>query len=133
MFEIHTCRKTLARIICGKKCFYAYKDLMKSKLLNGESKLRIYKTVIRQVVTYGCETWTRSTTDENQLRIFERKILRKIFGPTQCSDGSWRIKMNHELNELMQSADIVRFVKSQRLNWLGHLERMPDNRVVKVV
>ena len=62
-------------------------------------------------MTYGCEAWTLTNRDEQYLRIFERTILRKIFGPVQNEDESWRIRMNHELNELMESTDIVRFIK----------------------
>jgi hypothetical protein len=51
--------------------------------------------------------------------------LRKIFGPVQNEDGSWRIKINYELNEQTGNADIVRFIKS-RIAWLGHVMRMDD-------
>jgi uncharacterized membrane protein len=84
---------------------------MKSKALNRKSKLKIYKSLIRPVVTYGCKVWTLTNRDEQHLRIFERKILRKIFGPVQDKDGSWRIIMNHELSKLIGNADILRFVK----------------------
>jgi hypothetical protein len=57
--------------------------------------------------------------------IFETKILRKIFGPTKALNGLWRIKTNEELYELIQQKYIVRFIKSQRLKRLAHVERMP--------
>jgi hypothetical protein len=57
--------------------------------------------------------------------------LRKIFGPVQNEDGSWRIRMNYELNELIGNADIVRFIKSRRIAWLGHVMRMDDKRTPK--
>jgi hypothetical protein len=63
---------------------------MKSRALNRSSKLRIYKSLIRPVVTYGREAWKLTNRDEH-LRIFERRILRKIYGPVQNEDGSWRI------------------------------------------
>ena len=88
---------------------------MKSRALNRNLKLKIYKRLIRPIVTYGCEAWTLTARDEQHLRIFERKILRKIFGPVQDKDGCWRIRMNHELNELIGNADIVRFIKSTRI------------------
>ena len=73
---------------------------MKSRALNRNTKLKIYKSLIRPVVTYGCEAWTLTNRDEQHLRIFERKMLRKICGPVQDRDGSWRIRMDHELSEL---------------------------------
>ena len=65
------------------------------------SKLKIYKSLIRRVVTYGCKAWTLTNRDENYFRIFVRRILRQIFGPVQNEDGLWRIKMNYEMNDLI--------------------------------
>jgi hypothetical protein len=52
-------------------------------------------------------------------------------GPVQNEDGSWRVRMNHELSELIGSADIVRFIKSRRVAWLGHVMRMDEKRIPK--
>ena len=82
-------------------------------------------------MTYGCEAWTLTNRDEQHLRIFERRILRKIYSPVQNKDGSWRIRMNCELNELIGNGDIVRFIKSRRLAWLGHVMRMDDKTTPK--
>jgi len=76
-----------ARILSGNRCCYAYGKLMKSRALNRSSKLKIYKSLIRPIVTYGCEAWTLTNRDEQYLRIFERRVLRKIFGPVQNEDG----------------------------------------------
>jgi hypothetical protein len=64
-------------------------------------------------VTYGSEAWTLTNRGKQHLRIFERRILSKIFGPVQNEDGSWRIRMIYELNELIEKADIVRFIKKK--------------------
>jgi len=104
---------------------------MKSRALSRDLELKIYKRLIRPVLTYGCEAWTLTTRDEQHLRIFERKMLRRIFGPIQDKDGSWRIRMNHELNELIGNADIVRFIKSRRIAWLGHVMWMDEKRIPK--
>jgi hypothetical protein len=93
----------------------------------------LYKSLIRPVVTYGCEAWTLTNRDEECLRIFERRILRKIFGPAQNEDGSWRIRINHELNKLIENADKVRFIKCRRIVWLGHVMRMDEKRTPKRV
>jgi hypothetical protein len=65
------------------------------------------------------------------LRIFEGKILREIFGPVQDENGIWRIGKNHELNELIGNADIVRFIKTRRMAWLGHVTRMDGGRMAR--
>jgi hypothetical protein len=87
-------------------------------------------TVFVFVVTYGCEAWTLTNRDEQYLRIFERRILRKISGPVQYEDGSWRIRKNHEMSVLVENTNIVRFIKS-RIAWLGHVMRMDENRTPK--
>jgi hypothetical protein len=63
------------------------KKLLKNKDLNAASKLQIYQTIIRPIVTYGCETWTMTVTEQNRLLVFERRVLRKIYGPTQDKTG----------------------------------------------
>jgi len=78
-----------------------HSDTAQSRALNRSSKFKIHKSLIRPLVTYGCEAWTLTNRDEQHLRIFERRILRKIFDPVQNKDGSWRIRMNYELNELI--------------------------------
>ena len=64
-------------------------------------------------------------SDENLLRIFERKILRKIYGPVQEGD-TWRTRYNEELNRFIKGKDIEKFIKAQRIRWLGHVKRMED-------
>jgi hypothetical protein len=65
--------------------------------------------------------------------VFGRKILRRIFGPTKERDGTWRIKTNDELSKLIGNKTIINYIKSQRLGWLGHVHRIPDERMVKKV
>jgi hypothetical protein len=65
--------------------------------------------------------------------VFERKILRKIFGPTKEKDGTWKISTNMELNNLIQHRNIVNYVKSQRLSWLGHIHRMSETSIVRKI
>ena len=65
--------------------------------------------------------------------IFERKIMRKLLGPTRLDDGYWRIKTNQEINDILKGQNIIGFIKKQRLTWLGHFERMAeDNNVRKI-
>jgi hypothetical protein len=69
--------------------------------------------------------WTLAKSDENLLRIFKRKILRKIYGLIQEGD-IWRNRNNEELNRSMNREDIVKFIKAQRIRWLGHVKRMEE-------
>ena len=65
--------------------------------------------------------------------IFERKILRKIFGPNKQADNSWKIKTNTELNNLIKNQNIVNNIRSLRIAWLGHLIRMDSQRLTKKI
>jgi hypothetical protein len=62
--------------------------------------------------------------------VFERKILRKIFGPKN-GNGIWRIKTNQELDEIIKHKNIINFIRAQRLSWLSHIERMQGTRMVR--
>ena len=97
--------------------------MQKSKVIKRSAKMQMYKTLIRSVVKYGSETWILTQSDENLLRILERKILRKIYGPIQEGD-IWRIRNNEELNRSINGEDIVKFIDVQRIRWLGHVKRM---------
>jgi hypothetical protein len=91
-------------------------------------KIKLYKTVILPVVLYGCETWSLTLGEEHRLRVFENRVLRKIFGPKREEDGSWRKLHNDELHSLYSSINIVRVFKSRRMRWAGHLARMGEGR-----
>jgi hypothetical protein len=93
-------------------------------------KLKIYKTVILQFVLYGCETWSLILREEHRLRVFENRVLRKIFVPKSEEDGSWRKLHNDELHSLYSSPNIVRVIKSRRMKWAVHVARMGEGRGV---
>ena len=89
------------RIALGNKAFFANKKIFQSKLTSQNAKLKLYFTVIRPAVTCACETWILKETITNRLTVFERKLLRKIFGPIY-GNGSWTIKINEELDKLIK-------------------------------
>jgi hypothetical protein len=71
-------------------------------------------------------------TEQNRLLVFERRVIRKIYGPTQDNDGAWKIKTNEELENLIKKKNTVRFIKSQcRLRWAADVIRMETTRMVK--
>jgi hypothetical protein len=74
---------------------------MRSRLLSKNVKIKIYKTIILPVVLYGCETWSLTLREEHKLRVFESRVLRRIFGPKRDGvTGGWRKLHNEELHDL---------------------------------
>jgi hypothetical protein len=67
--------------------------------------------------------------EEHRLRVFENRVLRRIFGPKREDDGSWRKLHNDELHDLYSSPNIVRVIKSRRMRWAGHVARMERREV----
>jgi hypothetical protein len=107
---------------------------LSSCLISKNLKIKIYTTVVLPVVLYGCETWSLTFRDEQRLRVFENRVLRKIFGPKGQVDGSWRKLHNDELHSLYSSPNIVRVIKSRRMRWAGHVARMGEgNGVYRVL
>ena len=93
----------------------------------------IYWSVIRPTVVYGCEKWVLKESIIQRLSVFGRKILRKIFGPTKEDNGVWRIKVNNDLDELINHRNTINYVKAQRLSWFGHTNRMPEPGIVRKI
>jgi hypothetical protein len=92
------------------------------------SVIKIYRTVILPVALYGCETWLLTLRKEYRLRVFENKVLRRIFGSKRNEvTGEWRRIHNRELYALYSSPNIIRVIKSRRLKWAGHVARMGEN------
>jgi hypothetical protein len=81
-------------------------------------------------VLCGSEAWCLTVNNEKKLLIWERKVLKKIFGPI-CVAGYWRSRTNEEVRQLYGELDIVTEIKKGRFRWLGHVERMSVERVVK--
>jgi hypothetical protein len=92
----------------------------------------MYKLLIRPVLTYASETWTLSKMNERRLSLFERKVLRCIFGVKQ-ENGTWRKRYNYELYETFKEPKVVtyEYIKVKRLAWTGHLVRMNNDRTIK--
>ena len=109
-------------------------NLFSSNLLSKTLKIKIYRTRILPVVLYGCETWSLTLREERRLRVFENRVLRRVFGPKRDEvTGEWRKLHNEELRDLYSLPNIVRVVKSRRMRWAGHVARIGEGRGVHKV
>jgi hypothetical protein len=93
-------------------------SLLYSHLLSRNVQVKICKTIIQPVVLYGCETWSLTLNEQHRLRVFENRVLGRIFGPkTDEVMGEWRKLHNGELHNLYSSPDIIRQIKSRWHAW----------------
>jgi hypothetical protein len=93
--------------------------------------MKIYKTIILPVILYECETWPLTLREEHRLRVFDNKVLRRIFGPKKDEViGGWRKLHNKELRDLCFLPSIIRIIKSRRMRWAGHVAPMGEKRNV---
>jgi len=120
-----------SRLKLGNACYCSVENLWSSSLLSKKLKIKIYRTIILPVVLYGCETWSLTLREERRLRVFENRVLRRVFGPKRDQvTGEWRKLHNEELTDLYSIPNIVRVVKSRRMRWAGHVARMEEGRGV---
>ena len=85
--------------MAGNRTYFAAISLFRSRLLSRATKIILYKTLIRPVVSYGAETWTLTKKEEQAMIIFERKIFRRIYGP-KYENGEWKSRTDRELEEM---------------------------------
>jgi hypothetical protein len=103
-----------SRLYSGNAYYYSVQNLLSSRLISKDLKIKIYKTVILPAVLYGCEIWSLTLREEHRLRVFENRVLRRIFEPKREEDESWKELHNDELHSLYSSPNIVRMIKSRR-------------------
>lgn len=118
-----------ARIQAGSRCLHSIHNILTSRSISQALKLRLYKTLILLVILYGCQCWSTRKQELNKLTIFERRCLRKIFGPVKDNiTGEWRRRHNIELEQLCSEPNIVGLMRCRRLELAGHVIRMSEER-----
>jgi hypothetical protein len=118
-----------SKLNSGNASYHSVYSLLSSRLLPRNVKFKIYKTIILPVVLYGSETWSLTLREENRLRVFENRVLRRILGPKRDEvTGEWRKLHKEELHSLYSSPNIIKQIKSRRMRWAGHVSRMGEER-----
>jgi len=96
----------------GNAVYRSKQNLLSSSLLSKYLKIKIYRNIVLPVFLYGCETWSLTVREERRLRVFDDRMLRRIFGPKRNKiAGEWRKLHTEELNDLYCSSNIVRLIK----------------------
>jgi len=105
--------------------YLSVQNLLSSRLLSKNFNIKVYRIVILLVLLYGSETWSLTLQEERELRIFENKVMRRIFGPRR-DEGTveWRRLHNAELNNLYSSPNNGRVIKSRRMRRAEYVARM---------
>jgi hypothetical protein len=114
-----------SRLNSGNACYHSVQNLLSSRLLSKNVKIRIYKTIIFPLVLYGCDTWSLTLREEHRLRVFVNRLLRIIFGLKrhEVIGGSGKLH-NRELHDFYSSPSMIRMNKSRRMKWAGHVAHM---------
>jgi len=116
-----------SRLRPGSACYHSVQNLLSSRFLSKNLKIKIYRTIVLPVVLYGCETGSLILREKRKLRVFENMVLSRIFGPRRDEvTGEWRRQHNEELNDLYSSPNIVRVIKWRRMRWAGHVACMVE-------
>jgi hypothetical protein len=89
----------------------------------------MHKTIILPVVLNACRTWSLTLREEHRRRVFEKRVLRGIFGPKRDEvTGGWRKLHHEELHNLYFSPSIIRIILPRRMRWVGHVACMEETR-----
>jgi hypothetical protein len=111
------------RLSSGNACYRSVQSLLSSRLFSKNLKRRLYTTIILPVILHGCENWSLSLREEYRLRVFENKVLSRIFRPKRDKvTGGWRKLHNEEIHDLYSSP-------SRRIRWAGHVARMGERQM----
>jgi hypothetical protein len=108
-------------------CYHSVQNLLSTRPSKSVN-IKIYKTTILPVVLYGCDTWALTLREEHRLKVFENRVLRRIFGPKRDEIIGWKKLHNEDLHNLYSSPTIIRIIKSRKMRSAGHVACMGEKR-----
>jgi hypothetical protein len=117
--------------VAAGRAFHSLRKILRFELVSRKTKLLIYKTSVRAVITWASETWALTKIEEKSLCSFETRILRYIFGAV-LKNGKWRRRYTKELYLLFEEPDVVKCIKLNRLRWCGHVRMNPQRTAQKI-
>ena len=118
-----------SRLMSENACCHSVQNILFSSLLFKKKMIKIYRTVILPVVLHECESWSLTLPAQRRLRVFENRVLRRIFGPKGDGvTGDCRKVHNEELTDLSCSTNINQVIKSRKVRWFGNVARMRESR-----
>ena len=105
-----------SRLKSGNVCYHSVQNILSSSLVSKNIKIKIYRTIILPVVLNGYENWLLTLREECGLKMFENRVVRRIFGPTMDEvTGEWR-QLHNKLNDLSSSPNVIWVIKSRIIN-----------------
>jgi len=107
--------ETKSRLKSGNACYHSVQNRLSYSVLSKNFKIKIYRNIILPLVLFGCKTWSFKMRDESRLRVFENRVLRKIFGPKRDEVTGEKKLHSEELTDLYSSPSIVWVIKSRRM------------------
>jgi len=116
----------------GNACYHSVQNHLSFGFISKYTyiKIKIYKIIIMPVVLYRCKTWSLTLREEQRLRVFQNRAVRRIFGPKRDEvTEQWGKLHNEELNDLYFSLNIIRVINSRRMRWAEHVARMGEEEL----
>jgi hypothetical protein len=117
--------KIKRRLNSDNACYHSVQSILSSRLLSKNLNIIIYKIIILLVFLYGCETWSPTLREEHRQRVFQNRVLSRVFGPKRDEvTREWRKLHIEELHDLYSSPSIIRLINLRRYRWVRHVARM---------